>query len=50
MPAGGSVSASFATVQGWYDLTVTADSSDGFLRRLAGHLENGSDSITDPAQ
>ncbi|MFJ8471042.1 phosphocholine-specific phospholipase C [Kitasatospora sp. NPDC094011] len=42
------VSATFATRSGWYDLTVTADTSDGFLRRLAGHLETGTDSITDP--
>ncbi|GAA2133656.1 phospholipase C, phosphocholine-specific [Kitasatospora kazusensis] len=49
VPAGGNVSAAFATAQGWYDLTVTANTSDGFLRRLAGHLENGADSISDPA-
>ncbi|GAA0679719.1 phospholipase C, phosphocholine-specific [Kitasatospora atroaurantiaca] len=49
LPAGGSASASFATNRGWYDLTVTANTSDGFLRRLAGHIENGTDSITDPA-
>jgi len=49
LPAGGSASASFATNRGWYDLTVTANTSDGFLRRLAGHIENGADSITDPA-
>ncbi|WP_078860775.1 phosphocholine-specific phospholipase C [Streptomyces rubellomurinus] len=42
------VSASFATKSGWYDLTVTADTGDGFLRRLAGHIETGADSITDP--
>ncbi len=42
------VSASFATKQGWYDLTVTANTGDNFLRRLAGHLENGADSISDP--
>ncbi len=33
---------------GWYDLTVTADTGDGFLRRFAGHMENGSESISDP--
>lgn len=43
------VSASFATASGWYDLTVTATTSDGFLRRLAGHIETGTTSVTDPA-
>ena len=27
---------------GWYDLTVTTDDDPAFLRRLAGHIENGS--------
>ncbi|WP_433257192.1 phosphocholine-specific phospholipase C [Streptosporangium sp. CA-135522] len=49
VPAGGSSQATFTTDRGWYDLTVTADTSDGFLRRLAGHVENGSASVTDPA-
>jgi phospholipase C len=31
---------------GWYDLVVTAD---GFLRRLAGHVETGAPGRTDPA-
>jgi phospholipase C len=34
---------------GWYDLSVTTDGDPGFLRRLAGHLENGRDSVSDPA-
>jgi phospholipase C len=34
---------------GWYDLSVVTDSDPGFLRRLAGHLENGRDSVSDPA-
>jgi phospholipase C len=34
---------------GWYDLTVKADGDAGFLRRVAGHLENGRDSVSDPA-
>ncbi|MFG1989799.1 phosphocholine-specific phospholipase C [Actinoplanes sp. NPDC048988] len=32
--------------RGWYDLTVTGA---GFERRYAGHLENGEESISDPA-
>jgi phospholipase C len=33
----------------WYDITVTTDSSHGFLRRFAGRIENGRHSVTDPA-
>jgi phospholipase C len=32
----------------WYDFIVTSDSDDGFYRRLAGHVETGRDSLTDP--
>ncbi|MFD7985140.1 phosphocholine-specific phospholipase C [Kitasatospora indigofera] len=35
-------------LNGWYDLTATADTRDGFLRRFAGHLENGAESTSDP--
>jgi phospholipase C len=34
---------------GWYDLSVTTDADPSFLQRLAGHLENGRDSVSDPA-
>ena len=37
---------------GWYDVSVTADSggaASGYLRRLAGHIETGRPSISDPA-
>jgi len=33
---------------GWYDLTVTVDEDPGFKTQLAGHVENGEDSISDP--
>jgi phospholipase C len=33
---------------GWYDLTITVDGDSQFSRHLAGHVENGEDSITDP--
>ncbi|MEW1656045.1 phosphocholine-specific phospholipase C [Streptomyces sp. NPDC093707] len=33
----------------WYDLTVTADSDAGFLRRFAGHVETGRPGVSDPA-
>jgi len=34
---------------GWYDLTVKAASDAGFSRQLAGHVETGRASVTDPA-
>jgi phospholipase C len=33
---------------GWYDLAITVDDDPQFLNQLAGHLENGEDSISDP--
>ncbi|MEU6552275.1 phosphocholine-specific phospholipase C [Streptomyces sp. NPDC046915] len=33
----------------WYDLTVTSDTDPGFLRRFAGHVENGHSGVSDPA-
>lgn len=38
----------FPTQQGWYDLTARLDGEDGWLRRLAGRIETGRDSISDP--
>ncbi|MCX5085612.1 phosphocholine-specific phospholipase C [Streptomyces sp. NPDC056121] len=32
----------------WYDLKVTADSDATYLRRLAGHVENGQAGVSDP--
>jgi phospholipase C len=34
---------------GWYDLTVRVESDAGFRRQLAGHVETGRPSMTDPA-
>jgi phospholipase C len=34
---------------GWYDLSVSVDSDARFGRRVAGHLETGAPSMTDPA-
>jgi phospholipase C len=34
---------------GWYDFTVKTESDQSFQRRLAGHLETGYDSMSDPA-
>ncbi|NEA36592.1 phospholipase C, phosphocholine-specific [Streptomyces sp. SID13031] len=36
------------STNGWYDLTATADTTDGFTRRFAGHLEDGLASTSDP--
>jgi phospholipase C len=34
---------------GWYDLVITVAEDPRFERRLAGHVETGRDSISDPA-
>ena len=34
---------------GWYDVVVETDTDPNLLRRLAGHVENGEDSASDPA-
>ncbi|MBG0851045.1 phospholipase C, phosphocholine-specific [Streptomyces spinoverrucosus] len=33
----------------WYDVTVTSDADPAFLRRFAGHVENGRPGVSDPA-
>ncbi|MBO0517499.1 phospholipase domain-containing protein, partial [Streptomyces beijiangensis] len=49
--AGGKVvrTVDLARTQRWYDLTVVSDKDAGFLRRLAGHVENGRPGVSDPA-
>ncbi|AXK31294.1 phospholipase C, phosphocholine-specific [Streptomyces armeniacus] len=51
VPAGGRVVRRVAPQGGarWYDLRVTADTDDTFLRRFAGHVENGEPGVSDPA-
>ena len=34
---------------GWYDFTVRVAGDETFLRHLAGHVETGRDSVSDPA-
>ncbi|MGF6568708.1 phospholipase C [Paraburkholderia sp. GAS333] len=34
---------------GWYDLAITVDTDSSFARRLAGHVETGKSSMSDPA-
>ncbi|WP_297512771.1 phosphocholine-specific phospholipase C [uncultured Caulobacter sp.] len=36
------------TQQGWYDLTARHDGDETWLRRLAGRIETGRDSVSDP--
>jgi len=36
-------------VAGWYDLTVRVEGEPAFERRIAGHIETGDDSTSDPA-
>ena len=36
----------FTGDNGWYDLSVTVDGYPNYLRRFAGHLENGRPSVT----
>ncbi|MEJ0093978.1 MAG: phospholipase domain-containing protein [Methylocella sp.] len=35
--------------EGWYDVVVTVAEDPSFQRRLAGHVETGRDSMSDPA-
>ena len=37
-----------AATHGWYDLTITLPGYRSFVVQLAGHLENGAESQTDP--
>ena len=34
--------------KGWYDFVITVDGSPTFKKHYAGHVENGTESITDP--
>jgi phospholipase C len=51
LEAGASVSKrwSLAAFDGWYDFVLTAAYDSVFTYQVAGHLETGADSITDPA-
>ncbi|MFT3927809.1 MAG: phospholipase C, phosphocholine-specific [Myxococcales bacterium] len=46
--AGDTWQQSWPSTQGWYDLTFEVE-QDSFLRQLAGHVETGKDSVSDPA-
>ena len=51
VPAGGEITHrwSLKDARGWYDLVLHTPADPAFLRRFAGRLETGRDSITDPA-
>lgn len=51
VPAGeeASVEIPLASSSGWFDVSVEAEKADHFLRRFAGHLEDGEPSMSDPA-
>ncbi|MEU5920815.1 phosphocholine-specific phospholipase C [Streptomyces sp. NPDC047141] len=40
---------SVAAAHHWYDVTVTSSASTDYVRRLAGHVETGTASVSDPA-
>ncbi|MDB6000610.1 MAG: phospholipase phosphocholine-specific [Rhizobacter sp.] len=40
---------SVATTGGWYDLSATVKNSPEYVRRLAGRMETGAPSVSDPA-
>jgi phospholipase C len=43
------VTAPSAFGTGWYDVSVTSDADPHYLRRLAGHVETGKPSVSDPS-
>ncbi|WP_257388877.1 phosphocholine-specific phospholipase C [Tahibacter caeni] len=51
LPAGAAVDTiwNLSAQQRWYDLSLTSDHDERWLRRLAGHLENGFPGVSDPA-
>ena len=51
VPAGAHIEEAWvlASSHHWYDLTVTSNDDASFSRRVAGHVENGRPSISDPA-
>ncbi|WP_369201111.1 phosphocholine-specific phospholipase C [Streptomyces sp. PU-14G] len=40
---------SLRSTKRWYDLSVTTDTDETWLRRLAGHVETGEPGVSDPA-
>jgi phospholipase C len=51
LPAGASLTLDWplAASQHWYDLSLTSSHDPRYLRRLAGHVETGLPSASDPA-
>ncbi|HEX2919043.1 MAG TPA: phospholipase C, phosphocholine-specific, partial [Edaphobacter sp.] len=51
VPAGEEISVEIpvSSSSGWFDVSVEAAKADSFLRRFAGHIEDGKPSMSDPA-
>ncbi|GAB3095636.1 phosphocholine-specific phospholipase C [Lysobacter terrae] len=51
LAAGASITDTWPLTAGgrWYDLSITSNSDTTYLRRIAGHLETGAPSVSDPA-
>ena len=50
IPAGGQIVYVVpGNAHGWYDVTVTSSADHAYVRQLAGHVEDGAPSISDPA-
>ncbi|TCC08101.1 phosphocholine-specific phospholipase C [Kribbella soli] len=45
----GTTTRTITTTSGWYDVSITTATDTTYLRRLAGHVETGTPSLSDPA-
>ncbi len=45
----GTTTRTITTTNGWYDVSITTATDTTYLRRLAGHVETGTPSLSDPA-
>ncbi|MBI2381734.1 MAG: phospholipase C, phosphocholine-specific [Gammaproteobacteria bacterium] len=50
-PAGASITVEWpiAASQNWFDISLSCSTDTGYLRRIAGHREDGYSSVSDPA-
>jgi phospholipase C len=47
-PAGTFAECPVAASEGWFDIVIESEGDPGYLRRFAGHLEDGAPSRSDP--
>ncbi|TDO47108.1 phospholipase C [Kribbella sp. VKM Ac-2571] len=45
----GTTTRTITTTNGWYDVSISTATDTTYLRRLAGHVETGTPSLSDPA-